>query len=102
MYVYILECSDKSYYTGVTNDLDHRLKKHETGINKNCYTYVRRPLKLVFYESFLSSNDAILFEKKNKGWTRIKKEALINKNWYKLHELARCKNQTSHLLYNIN
>ncbi len=99
MFVYILKCSDNSYYTGVTNNLERRIKEHETGINKECYTYIRRPINLVFYEMFDSSEKAILFEKKIKGWSRAKKESLINNKWGKLHELAKCKNETSHIFY---
>jgi putative endonuclease len=99
IYVYILKCSDNSYYTGVTNDLDRRLQEHNKGIEKDCYTYNRRPVKLVFCEMFDSPEAAILFEKKIKGWTRIKKESLIEGSWNKLHELAKCKNETSHINY---
>ena len=48
---------------------------------------------------FDSSEKAILFEKKIKGWSRAKKESLINNKWGKLHELAKCKNETSHIFY---
>ena len=48
--IYILECGDGSYYTGVTNDLDRRLWEHDTGFNITCYTYSRRPVKLRYYE----------------------------------------------------
>jgi putative endonuclease len=49
MYVYILKCSDDSFYTGVTNDLEMRFEQHVQGINRNCYTFSRRPLEIVFY-----------------------------------------------------
>jgi putative endonuclease len=95
MYVYILECSDQSYYTGVTNNLDKRLIEHNEGYDPDCYTYSRRPVKLVYYESCSSPREAIFFEKKIKGWSRAKKEALIDGNWEKIHELAKCRNKTS-------
>jgi putative endonuclease len=88
-YVYILLCSDKSYYTGVTNDLDRRVIEHETGESTTSYTFKRRPLKLVFCELFSDVNQAIAFEKQVKGWRRAKKEALINGDWDSLPELAR-------------
>ncbi|MCB9223097.1 MAG: GIY-YIG nuclease family protein [Crocinitomicaceae bacterium] len=88
-FVYILECSDKSYYTGVTNDLELRIREHQTGIKKDSYTYTRRPIKLVFYHVFSDPNQAISFEKKVKGWRRAKKEALINDDWEKLPDLSR-------------
>jgi putative endonuclease len=88
-FVYILLCSDGSYYTGVTNDLDRRLSEHEKGLNPNCYTFKRRPVKLVFHESFNDVNQAIAFEKQVKGWRRAKKEAIINGDWHLLPELSK-------------
>ncbi len=95
-YVYILKCSDNSYYTGITNDIDMRLAQHKDGDNPKSYTYRRRPVKLVFCESFISPNEAIDFEKQVKGWSRKKKEALIERNWDQLKKLAKCNNYTSH------
>jgi len=96
-FTYIVECSDKSYYTGITNDIDRRLAEHNEGENKNAYTFKRRPVTLVYAEQFLQPEPAIEFEKQIKGWSRQKKEALINDNWDKIQELAKCKNETSHL-----
>jgi putative endonuclease len=70
-YVYILECADGSYYTGVTNDIDRRFEEHQAGENKTCYTYKRRPLKLVFTTDFNDINQAIAFEKQVKGWSKL-------------------------------
>jgi len=99
MAVYILRCSDGSYYTGVTNDLETRLEQHQAGTSPKAYTYTRRPVELVFFEQFYAPEQAIEFEKQVKGWTRKKKEALIERNWQKLKELSICKNATSHLNY---
>lgn len=66
-YVYILKCSDKSYYTGVTNDLERRFAEHQTGDDKKSYTFKRRPLKLAYFESFNEINNAINWEKRIKG-----------------------------------
>jgi putative endonuclease len=88
-FVYILLCSDNSYYTGVTNDLERRLAEHENGINPNSYTRTRRPLKLVFHEMFPDINQAIAFEKQVKGWTRAKKEAIIKGDWESLPGIAK-------------
>lgn len=73
-YVYILKCSDQSYYTGITNDLEKRIEQHQSGCKKNSYTYNRRPLKLIFYQEFSDVLQAIYFEKKIKGWTKEKKK----------------------------
>ena len=95
--VYIIECSDKSYYTGVTNDLERRLEEHNSGLNEQSYTYSRRPVILKYCESFKYINDAILWEKQVKGWSRKKKEALFNHDWKTIKELAICRNETSHI-----
>jgi len=88
MSVYILKCSDGSYYVGVTNDIDRRVCEHQNGINPKCYTFKRRPVKLMFVEHFKDATDAIAFEKQIKGWRREKKEALINRDWDILPQLS--------------
>jgi len=90
-FVYILLCSDNSYYTGVTNNLDRRLYEHETGFDPKSYTFKRRPIKLVFHEIFTEITQAIAFEKQVKGWNRAKKEALIQGRWDLLPELSKRK-----------
>ena len=87
-FVYILECSDSAYYTGVTNDLEIRLMQHQEGVNEKAFTFKRRPVKLVFHERFTDINMAIAFEKQVKGWRREKKLAMINGEWDKLTELS--------------
>ncbi|SEQ51344.1 putative endonuclease [Hyunsoonleella jejuensis] len=93
-YVYILKCSDNSYYTGITNNLDKRFNEHEHGKFRDCYTYKRRPVEVKLYETFNDVLQAIYFEKKIKKWTRAKKEALINGNFDMLQILAECRNAT--------
>lgn len=51
-FVYILRCSDNSYYTGITNDLTRRLIEHNSGVNPKSYTFKRRPLELCFHQEF--------------------------------------------------
>jgi putative endonuclease len=94
--VYILKCSDDSYYTGITNDLNRRCAEHEKGQDTNSYTFSRRPIKLVWSNKFHSELEAIRWEKKLKGWTRKKKEALIENKFEILQELAECKNKTNY------
>ncbi len=84
-YVYILECSDRTYYTGITSILDKRLIEHQKGIHKESYTYSRRPVE------FTDINLAITTEKQIKKWSRAKKEALINDEFDKLPNLAKKK-----------
>jgi len=99
LYVYILECSDNSFYVGVTNDVGRRFIEHQSGIHENSYTYSRRPLKLIYCKQFIGPIKAIEYEKQLKGWSRAKKIALINNDLKSLHELAKCKNDTSHKFY---
>jgi len=89
MYVYILHCADDSYYVGVTNDVNRRFAEHTEGIHKESYTYSRRPLQLVHFETFDGTNAAIAREKQIKKWSRKKKIALIKNNIKNLEELAK-------------
>ncbi len=93
-YVYILKCSDNSYYTGITNSVYRRFEEHQDGKNKECYTFGRRPLKMEFHQEFNDVLQAIYFEKKIKGWTRAKKRALINGDYDMLKILSECRNST--------
>jgi putative endonuclease len=90
-YVYILKCSDKTYYTGITSNLENRLFEHQQGKHQESYTYKRRPLELVFYAEFSDVGFAIDTEKRIKKWSKAKKEALINDEYEKLPNLAKKK-----------
>jgi putative endonuclease len=90
-FVYILKCSDNSYYTGVTNNIERRFNEHKSKINPNCYTASRLPVQLVFIQEFQYIDKAIDFEKQVKGWSRKKKEAIISDNWNQLKKLAKKK-----------
>ena len=79
--VYILKCNDGSYYAGMTSRIEQRLKEHHTGKFRECYTFRRRPLKLVYHQEFQDFDQAMWFEKKIKGWSRKKKQALIEERW---------------------
>ena len=87
--VYILKCSDGSYYTGSAADLGHRLWQHERGIVSASYTY-RRPVKLVWIsEECKNYSQALPWERQIKGWTRAKKEALIRGDFDGIHEIVK-------------
>ena len=75
-YMYILLCSDGSYYTGSTINLEKRLTEHQAGEGAN-HTKKRLPVKLIYYEEFHRIADAFYREKQIQGWNRKKKEALI-------------------------
>ena len=93
-FVYILKCSDSSYYVGITSNLDRRVTEHNAGKYSDAYTFSRRPVELVWYQEFLEPNQAISFEKKIKKWSRAKKEAVIKGEWDLLPILAECKNDS--------
>ena len=88
-YVYILECADGTYYTGVTNDIERRLYEHISGQNPESYTSKRRPVKLVWYTETNDINFALEKEKQIKKWSKAKKNALINEDWENLILLAK-------------
>lgn len=92
-YMYILECSNGQYYTGSTKDIDRRLAEHQAGEGSN-FTKKHPPVSLVYFEEFPRIDDAFYREKQVQGWSRKKKEALINSATNKLPELASCKNET--------
>lgn len=86
--VYFLLCADGSYYTGCTSNLSHRLDEHRS--RRYCgYTASRLPVELGFHQMFSTMPEAIGAEKQIKGWSRVKKEALIAGNFDLLQELAR-------------
>jgi len=88
-FVYILKCSDNTYYTGITSNLNKRLIQHKTGLHKDSYTYRRRPISLMFYAEFTNVDLAIDTEKQIKKWSKAKKEALIKGEFEKLPNLAK-------------
>ena len=90
-YVYILKCSDKSYYTGFTSNLKKRFFEHQEGKHIESYTQGRGPLELVFYAEFSNTDFEIDTEKQLKKWSKAKKKALINNEYEKLSNLARKK-----------
>ncbi|HQQ93684.1 MAG TPA: GIY-YIG nuclease family protein [Bacteroidia bacterium] len=92
--VYILKCSDDSYYTGVTNDVQRRVYEHNHSSKDFSYTNSRKPLTLVWQRAFPSAMEAIRWEKRIKGWSRKKKDALISGHYELLHELSICMNES--------
>lgn len=95
-FVYILRCSDKTFYTGSTKDLDNRIKEHQAGFGAN-YTKKRLPVELIYFEEFERIDKAFKREKQIQKWSHSKKRALVEKNTNQLKEYASCKNATSHL-----
>jgi putative endonuclease len=90
-WLYILRCSDGSYYVGTTRtSLEIRIAQHNDGTFQG-YTSFRRPVELIFSQWFDQITDAIENERKLKGWSRAKKEALIRGDFASLQQLAKRK-----------
>lgn len=92
-FVHIIHCSDGTYYTGITSNLEKRIFEHKRGKHPDSYTFSRRPLSLVFFCEFTDINLAIEKEKQIKKWSRVKKEALIRGDFLALPNLAKKKFQ---------
>lgn len=79
-FVYIItNYQNTVLYTGITNNLKKRIEEHKKGISKNSFSNKYRLYKLVWFEEFKTPNEAILIEKRIKGWTRNKKIDLIKR-----------------------
>lgn len=87
-YVYILRCADDSFYIGITNDIERRLIEHKKGKTRS-YTSSRLPINLEWSLACTNPNEAIKIEKQLKGWSRRKKQALIEENWDNLVEFSK-------------
>jgi putative endonuclease len=89
-FIYILQCADGSYYTGITRrDVGERVSEHAQGLLVGCYTASRRPVVLVFSEHYDRIDEAIVAERRIKGWSRAKKEAYMRGDFERLSILAR-------------
>lgn len=87
-WVYILRCADGSYYTGHTDNLEKRVAEHQMGEVPG-YTFSRRPVTLVHGEVFTTREEALASERRIKGWSRQKKEAMMRGDWAEVARLAK-------------
>lgn len=79
-FLYILQCADKSYYTGITVDLKKRLRQHNGEISGGAiYTRNKRPVELKYFEEYKTRSKALKREYEIKQMTRIQKERLFSK-----------------------
>jgi putative endonuclease len=88
--MYILECTDCSFYTGSTINLEKRIKEHEEGCGAS-YTRNRLPVRLLYYEEYDRIDEAFNREKQVQGWSKAKKRALINSRDESLPFLSKCR-----------
>ena len=91
-WVYVLRCSDGSYYTGHTDNLEHRIGTHQSGELPG-YTLHRRPLSLAYSQECVTREEALSAELQIKGWSRAKKEAMFRGDWAQVSRLSRGKNK---------
>jgi len=87
--IYILKCSDGTYYKGLTKDLNGRLLEHQAGAIPESYTFRRRPVKLVWSIVTESCREAFQWEHRIKGWSRAKNEAPIHGGIEGIHEIVK-------------
>ena len=86
--VYVLLCSDGSYYVGHAEDLGQRVRAHNEGRGA-AFTFKKRPVRLVWSEPHGTEREAIERERQLKRWSRAKKEALMAGDLTKLRELGK-------------
>jgi predicted GIY-YIG superfamily endonuclease len=89
-FLYMLKCSDLSYYIGITTDLEKRIAEHRAKLGA-AYTVIRLPVQVVYTQSFASKDEAIAAERQLKGWSRKKKEAFLKNDWKEISVLSKKK-----------
>lgn len=89
-WVYVLRCSDNTFYVGHCKDVEARVGTHNEG-RAGKYTALRRPVVLVYAEEHDTIEAAIARERQLKRWTTAKKEALISGRLDRLRQLSRCR-----------
>jgi putative endonuclease len=77
-YTYILECNDKTLYTGFTNDLEKRVHQHNNSKTGAHYTKIRRPVILKYFETYKTFSEARKREMELQSWTRERKISLMS------------------------
>jgi predicted GIY-YIG superfamily endonuclease len=87
-WTYTLRCGDGTYYVGCTTNIDQRLGEHIAGTHGG-YTASRRPVEMIWAAEFPTIDDAISVERQLKGWSRVKKEALVQGDFEDLPGLSR-------------
>ena len=93
-WAYMLHCRGGQFYVGHTENLEHRIAQHESGLFAG-FTADRLPVELVWQEEFQTRIEALEAERKLKGWSRAKKMALIRGDWVALSTLAKKKDSAS-------
>ena len=87
-FAYMIECADRSYYVGHTDDLGRRISEHQAG-GMCAYTQIRRPVRLIWSEEFATREEALAAELRIKKWSRAKKEALARHDFVAVSAAAK-------------
>jgi predicted GIY-YIG superfamily endonuclease len=88
-HIYIPRCSDGTYYVGMTGDLGRRVEEHRRGLLPRSYTAHRRSVELVWSQLFTTHDEAFRWERRLKGWSHAKKQALIELGPDEVHKIMR-------------
>lgn len=88
-HVYMLACANGRFYVGSSSNLELRLAQHDRGYFRDCYTFDKRPLKLVWSQAFPDPDQMVEAERRLKSWSQAKKIALMNGEFHLLPGLAK-------------
>ncbi|HEY4440617.1 MAG TPA: GIY-YIG nuclease family protein [Candidatus Elarobacter sp.] len=86
--VYVLLCRDGSFYIGSTSKLQQRIAQHHAGSFRSCYTFDRRPLKVVHVSEYGTADEAFTAERKLKRWSHAKKAAFVQQDFDALRRIS--------------
>jgi predicted GIY-YIG superfamily endonuclease len=95
-FVYMLRCSNGSFYVGHTDDLEKRMAEHDAGVGCD-HTRRLRPVTLLYVCEFPTREEALASERQLKGWSRAKKQALVEGDWDRIVALARRRSVTRYM-----
>ena len=93
--LYILQCADGTLYVGHTDDLDERMRQHDSGV-ADAYSAARKPLGLI--QEFETRYEALAMERKLKGWSKAKKLAYIAGDWNAVGALSNASTGSSEVV----
>jgi putative endonuclease len=100
-YVYVILCSDGSFHTAVTENLERSVREHNSGSDATDYAYARRPVRLLYHALFYELEKALEFNKHLSAWPPDKVQALISGQWNDPVMLSVCRNASGHKFYGM-
>jgi putative endonuclease len=100
-YVYVILCSDGSFHTAVTENLERSIREHNTGGDAADYAYARRPVRLLYHALFHDREKALEFKEHLTSWPADKLQDLICGRWNDPVILSTCRNASGHKFYGV-